>query len=186
MKILLFICSGLTCILLAGGTSSQLSYKETASSDHNPDGKTPSVATTANDLIVDRGYVLLRSDGRSPVRITDVSPLPAKSDFRKGVMVEVLNTSDKTVAFVDLAVSVPPTCLSFYLSGDILVDESRSDRAQIAPNTTKHLSVPSKTAQMYLPPAKYTKHCAPDERKPVIYVWAVEFSDGSRWLRNPE
>jgi hypothetical protein len=192
MKVLLFFKSGLVFLLVAFGISFQgsddtnsvekMARLQALKVNSLPLGR-PAERT---DSIIEKGYVLLRTDSTSPVKLINISPTKYHSGFNKGVNVEVLNTSNKTVAFTDLAVSVPPTCLAFYLAGDAIVKQGRNDNRTIRPLGTRSFFIPGDIAKIYFPPEKYIKKCPTGQRKPVIYVWAIEFTDGSKWLSHPD
>ncbi len=131
--------------------------------------------------VVDKGFVKIQIQKNAPAEIINVSSVNGKSDLKKGVEVEVKNVSDKAIYSVYIGISPQLNCSETLMVGDIVVNSSNSNsklKLEIKPTETILVQLVPDLAKS-LTYRKCTKLNPQESGKAMVYVWGVDFSDGT-------
>jgi hypothetical protein len=131
---------------------------------------------------IENDFAFLLTEKTSPVKILGLSSVNGRPDFKAGAKVQLRNVSEKQIISVSLRIIPPVQCVNSMPSAEAIFD-SENDKEKSSPISASEdfsLNIPPLVSSSILSPKTF-KTCPPDDKKPNIYVWKVNFADGARW-----
>lgn len=136
------------------------------------------------DLIECADFILSNA-GSGAVSITNTPCVSSTSYLTDGLSLHLLNLTNKKINRVQIGFSPPPNCIAYYPAGDLVIDTRSEPIAlpTIEPHGTADVRIPQDIVRSFLDPEGYRRSCEERERLPLIYIWGVDFTDGTKWRK---
>lgn len=142
------------------------------------------IESVSIDETIEKDFAMILTKKGSPARIIGAVSANEKRNFKKGAKIEVQNISGKTITSVSLGFASPVLCTEYMMVGDVVINNDQITKTNKIKNGEKYFFyVSTDIAVNHLSPESF-KTCPREHRKPMIYVWGVQFEDGESWDAN--
>lgn len=136
---------------------------------------------------IEKDFVKIQIQKNVPAEIINISSVNGNLDFKKEIEVEVKNISDKTIRSIDIGLAPHQNCAETLMVGDHIInslDSNFKPNSAIKPAETISVRIPADLAESFLTRRKCTKLNPKESIKTIVYVWGVDFLDGTNWRQN--
>jgi hypothetical protein len=142
------------------------------------------IESVLTDETIEKDFVMILTKKGSPARIIDAVSVDDKLNFKKGAKIEIQNISGKTITSISMGFAPPVLCTEYMMVGDVVINNDEITKTNKIESGEKYFFyIPTDVAVNHLSPESF-KTCPREYRKPMIYVWGVQFEDGESWDAN--